>query len=78
MKKLFLSVAIIATVSIAGWNNYIQNKQNVNLSNLALENINALASGEGDPSIDCCSSCDGAYCGVFIDVKGDSTPVYWK
>ena len=46
MKKIILSIAIIATAAIAGWN-YQQNKQSVMLSDLALENIEALARWEG-------------------------------
>lgn len=45
MKKTFFSVAIIATVAIAGWN-YQQNQQSVELSDLALENVEALAQYE--------------------------------
>lgn len=46
MKKILYSIAVIATVAIAGWN-YRQNKE-VELSDLAMENVEALASGEGD------------------------------
>ena len=44
MKKFLYSVAVIATVAIAGWN-YQQNKE-VELSDLALSNVEALATGE--------------------------------
>lgn len=44
MKKALYAVAVIATVAIAGWN-YQQNKE-VELSDLAMENVEALASGE--------------------------------
>lgn len=46
MKKILYSIAVIATVAIVGWN-YRQNKE-VELSDLAMENVEALASGEGD------------------------------
>lgn len=46
MKKIIFTVAIIATAAIAGWN-YQQNKQSVELSDLALENVEALARDEG-------------------------------
>ena len=39
MKKILFSVAVIATVAIAGWN-YQQNKE-VELSDLAMENVEA-------------------------------------
>lgn len=45
MKKALYAVAVIATIAIAGWN-YQQNKE-VELSDLALANVEALASGEG-------------------------------
>ena len=44
MKKILFSVAVIATVAIAGWN-YQQNKE-VELSDLAMENVEALANDE--------------------------------
>lgn len=44
MKKFLYAVAVIATVAIAGWN-YQQNKE-VELSDLAMENVEALATPE--------------------------------
>ena len=46
MKKIILSVAVVATAAIAGWN-YQQNQQSVELSDLAMENVEALANPEG-------------------------------
>lgn len=51
-KKILYAVACVALAAIAGWN-YQQSKQNVELSDLALENVEALASGEGG-SVRCC------------------------
>lgn len=45
MKKLILSVVAIATVTIAG-RNYQQNQNKVEMSDLALANVEALANGE--------------------------------
>lgn len=45
MKKYIISMMAVATVAIAGWN-YQQNKE-VELSDLAMANVEALASGEG-------------------------------
>ncbi len=45
-KKIFGVIAFVAIATAAGWN-YQQNKQEVELSDLALENVEALASGEG-------------------------------
>ena len=53
MKKIILSIAVIATAAIAGWN-YQQNQTNTELSDLALANIEALASGEGERGTGTC------------------------
>ena len=45
-KKFFGVIAFVAIAAAAGWN-YQQNKQEVELSDLALENVEALARGEG-------------------------------
>lgn len=56
MKKKIFGAVFIALVAItAGWN-YQQNKQRVELSGLALENVEALASGETG-SNKCSDSC---------------------
>ena len=47
MKKALLTVAVVATAAIAGWN-YQQSKQEVELSDLAMANVEALARGEND------------------------------
>ncbi len=44
-KKFFGVIAFVAIAAVAGWN-YQQNKQEVELSDLALANVEALASGE--------------------------------
>ena len=41
MKKILFSAAVIATITIAGWS-YQQNKE-IELSDLAMENVEALA-----------------------------------
>lgn len=46
-KKIFGVIAFVAIAAAAGWN-YQQNKNEVELSDLALENVEALASGETD------------------------------
>ncbi len=48
MKKIILSVAVVATAAIAGWN-YQQNQNKVEMSDLALANVEALAQGETLP-----------------------------
>ena len=44
-KKMLGIIAFAAIAAVAGWN-YNQNMNNVNLSDLALENVEALANGE--------------------------------
>lgn len=44
-KKFFGVIAFVAIAVAAGWN-YQQNKHEVELSDLALENVEALARGE--------------------------------
>lgn len=45
-KKFFGVIAFVAIAAVAGWN-YQQNTNEVELSDLALANVEALASGEG-------------------------------
>ena len=44
-KRILGVIAFAAIAAVAGWN-YQQNKQEVELTDLALENVEALASGE--------------------------------
>ena len=54
MKKHIFGAALLVAIAVAaGWN-YQQNKQDVQLSDLALTNVEALASGEGSGD---CKSC---------------------
>ena len=57
------AVACVALAAVAGWN-YQQSKQNVELSDLALENVEALASGEVNPACPngCVDNGDGCFC----------------
>lgn len=47
MKKKLLSALIVAAAALAGWHYYTQNDE-IQLSDLALENVEALAQGEDD------------------------------
>ena len=52
MKKRILGAALLVAIAVAaGWN-YQQNKQDVQLSDLALENVEAIAQGELQPGVD--------------------------
>ena len=56
-KKMLGIIAFAAIAAVAGWN-YNQNMNNVNLSDLALENVEALANGEsGNGMTDCPNGC---------------------
>jgi hypothetical protein len=48
MKKKIFSLVAIAAISLGVWN-YSENQTNVELSDLALANVEALASGEYHP-----------------------------
>lgn len=56
MKKIILSVAVVATAAISGIN-YFHSQQDVKLSDLALDNVEALARYEGDGMTDCPNGC---------------------
>lgn len=61
MKKLLGIIAIAAIATAAGWN-FIQSQNEVELSDLALANVQALARGETDKhgyynwDLDCCDT----------------------
>lgn len=57
MKKKIFGVALIATMAVAaGWN-FNQSKNEVELSELALTNVEALANGEsGGSTFYCCGN----------------------
>ena len=80
-KKIFSVVAAVAVVAAAGWS-YQQSKQSVELSDLAMENVEALATGEanvGDPcykgsynsslpeAVKCAHPCTKERCGGETD-----------
>ncbi|WP_455759406.1 NVEALA domain-containing protein, partial [Phocaeicola coprocola] len=65
MKKALYAVAVIATVTIAGWN-YQQNKE-VELSDLAMENVEALAQGESDEDFNESSLKKRIFAGYFAE-----------
>ena len=61
-KKFFGVIAFVAIATAAGWN-YQQNKQSVELSDLALENVEALARNEsGKNNKALAQKANGEYC----------------
>ena len=78
MKNNILKATIVAAFAlIAGMNVYNAQKSDV-MSDWALANVEAFASGEGSGGFDCCDTCSGAYCGYFIDTQGTGTKLYYK
>lgn len=69
MKKFIFRVAIIAAfVLVAGFGVYNSQKEELALSDLMLDNVEALANGESGGSYDCCqnqNTCKGSFCGTF-------------
>lgn len=71
------AVTFVALAAVAGWN-YQQNQKEVAMSDLTLENIEALASGEG--SSDCTRECpySGYMCIInFTNGTSISCPGRW-
>lgn len=68
MKKLLGIIALVAIAAVVGWN-FSQNQNGVELSDLALANVTALANGEsGSGTIYCCGNY--GVCMKVIDSQG--------
>jgi len=77
MKKKFLSgIAVIAIAAFTAFNVNFINEDNL-LSDLLLNNIEALAGGESGETINCGNTCTGAYCGKFTYKDGSTHTVYF-
>lgn len=64
MKQIFIRVVIIVAIIVTvGWN-FSQNRNEIELSDLALANVEALAKDEGS-QIDCGGSGNGCYNGLW-------------
>ena len=70
LKYLFLFVVIAYSIFLV----FIRH-ESYSLSPMAFENIEALANA--NDSIDCSSKYRGPYCGIFIDVYGNGTKLYY-
>ena len=67
MKKRILGTALLVAIAVAaGWN-YQQNKQDVQLSDLALDNVEALARGESGTD----------YCDDFTTMRCMTSGTVW-
>lgn len=49
-KKVIISVVLAAFVAFAGYNVYVSKSEKTQMATLTLENVEALADGEGDPN----------------------------
>ena len=68
MKKHIIGIIAFAAITVvAGWG-YIQNKQNVVLSDLALENVEALADNENSEAN--CTSSLNDWCSFVVSTPG--------
>ena len=64
-KKIFGAVLIAAMAVAAGWN-YQQNKQSVELSDLAMANVEALADPDIIVGVPCAQVCQNCWC-IYFD-----------
>ncbi|WP_102407837.1 NVEALA domain-containing protein [Parabacteroides bouchesdurhonensis] len=62
MKKKLFGIAIVAMIAVATVWNVNENKNEVTLSDVALDNVEALASGEGNCPNGCLANGKGCYC----------------
>ena len=71
MRKLFGIMAMAAIAAVAGWN-FSQSQNEVELSDLALANVEALARWEGQN--DACTELTNSKCiSVVVDPSGNSS-----
>ena len=64
-KKIIGVIAFAAIAVAAGWN-YQQNKQDVELSDLAMANVEALADPEIIVGVPCAQVCQNCWC-IYFD-----------
>lgn len=64
MKKKFIAAMAVAVVAVVTGYNVYSSQKSVTMSDLALANVEALASDESG-SVDCCNTCKGSFCGTF-------------
>ena len=67
-KQIIKLLAVVAVVAIAGWN-YMNSENDVQMSDLTVDNIEALADGEGDVNPDCPNGCVSGGGGCFCHVN---------
>ena len=65
IKKSFGLLAAVAVVAAAGWS-YQQSKQYDGMSELALANVEALATGEVIIGVPCMQTCTNCWC-IYFD-----------
>ena len=62
-KKLLLGIFALVLLTATGYGVCENLKSNVNLSDPALSNMEALANGEGSPNVECSTLCSDEWCG---------------
>lgn len=79
MKKQIMKVAIVAVFGlIVGYTAYNSQKDELALSEVLLDNVEALAN-ENSGSYNCCNGCKGAFCGTFYPAGSMSgVSMYYK
>ena len=71
MKKKFFKLTLaMAFAAVAGYGIYANQTKEQTMSDIMLENVEALARDESGSSVSCCENCRGAYCGVFYPADG--------
>lgn len=74
-KKSFKAALIAAVVAVAGYGVYANQTKDQTMSDIMLENVDALAGDESGGSVSCCDDCKGAYCGVFYPADGSGRAI---
>jgi hypothetical protein len=86
MKKKIISIAFVAAIAVAAAWNFSQSKAEVELSDMALANVEALASEENDDgtgqlcyhTITTKISVQAFYCGTCTYIAGEPAPFSGK
>lgn len=72
MKKSIWKVTLVIVFALmVGLNVYNVQKTDMEMSELALANVEALASGEGSGGFDCCNTCSGCLLWIFYRYTGN-------
>jgi hypothetical protein len=76
-KKIIYSIAVLAVAALAAVNVSVNTREEEGLSDILIENINALADGEGSGNIPCRQNKDNLDESCSIYVEGIYCPCGW-